>query len=416
MKDKNIEDIMNNIGKEAVPPDVYRTGEQMSREFAESLEKQSEHHILFTRIASSRITRLAAAAAIIAGVFIWVSQLGGSGIAWADVVNSVERAMVLSYRLRTSISGFDEAGPTETESIVYNSRQYGIRADAYMNGKVVSSSYMNPDRKVLITVVPETKMYMQMPLTSGQLDEYYQKNDPRHILRKCVSGDYTQLGRDKINGVEVEGIEVNNPAFMQGAFENVVIRVWADVETEFPVRVKVDGVAGSDVRIKIVMEDFKLVDELGPDYFKPNIPADYTMMGVPEGADSSSEERAVDALRGFAKITGGVYPSSLAIATAMSEAGKALKESGRDQNDEQEVKRMMSNLMNVPAACTFYTELIRNNEEVEYYGDVVTADDADAVLLRWRVSEDRYRVIFGDLSSADVSSEELAELEGSQKQ
>ena len=179
MKDKNIEDIMNNIGKGTVPPEVYRMGEQMSQEFTESLEQQPQagHHVLFSQILSSKITRLAAAAAIILCAFIWISQLNGSGIAWAEVVDNIERAMVLSYRLRTSISGFDETGPTESESIVYNSRQYGIRVDAYMNGKIVSSSYMNPDRKILITVVPQTKMYMQMPLVGGQLDEYYQKND-----------------------------------------------------------------------------------------------------------------------------------------------------------------------------------------------------------------------------------------------
>jgi hypothetical protein len=164
--------------------------------------------------------------------------------------------------------------------------------------------------------------------------------------------------------------------------------------------------------MKIVMEQFELVPELETNYFKPNIPADYTLMTGIEGTDSkTSEEKAIQGLRAFAEITYGKYPSSLAIATAMTEAGKALKESGRDPNDEEEVNRMMSNMMSIPTTCAFYAELVTENKDAAYYGDKVTAEDADSVLMRWKVSESQYRVIFGDLRTEDVTAEELAELE-----
>jgi hypothetical protein len=35
----------------------------------------------------------------------------------------------------------------------------------------------------------------------------------------------------------------------------------------------------------------------------------------------------------------------------------------------------------------------------------------EAVLLRWKISDDQYRVIFGDLSAMNVTAEQLAELE-----
>ena len=37
--------------------------------------------------------------------------------------------------------------------------------------------------------------------------------------------------------------------------------------------------------------------------------------------------------------------------------------------------------------------------------------DADRVLLRWKLSDKEYRVIFGDLHAETVSPERLAELE-----
>ena len=50
-------------------------------------------------------------------------------------------------------------------------------------------------------------------------------------------------------------------------------------------------------------------------------------------------------------------------------------------------------------------------KEAVYYGDSVTSENPEAVLLRWKVSDDEYRVIFGDLSVGNATAEELAELE-----
>ena len=37
--------------------------------------------------------------------------------------------------------------------------------------------------------------------------------------------------------------------------------------------------------------------------------------------------------------------------------------------------------------------------------------DIESSLLRWKISEDEYRVLFGDLRIEDVSAEDLIELE-----
>ena len=51
------------------------------------------------------------------------------------------------------------------------------------------------------------------------------------------------------------------------------------------------------------------------------------------------------------------------------------------------------------------------SKDVAYYGDKVTAENPELVLMRWKVSDGIYRVIFADLSAADFTSQELAELE-----
>jgi len=59
----------------------------------------------------------------------------------------------------------------------------------------------------------------------------------------------------------------------------------------------------------------------------------------------------------------------------------------------------------------FYGQLVREDKDVVYHGEIVTAKDTIAPLLRWKISDDEYRVIFGDLHIENVSKEELAELE-----
>jgi hypothetical protein len=59
----------------------------------------------------------------------------------------------------------------------------------------------------------------------------------------------------------------------------------------------------------------------------------------------------------------------------------------------------------------FYMTLVQDKKEPVYYGQSVGPDDVEKVLLRWKVSENEYRVIFGDLSARDVSADELALLE-----
>ena len=59
----------------------------------------------------------------------------------------------------------------------------------------------------------------------------------------------------------------------------------------------------------------------------------------------------------------------------------------------------------------FYAQLIREDKDVAYYGKLVNSEDMDKPLMRWKVSDDEYRVIFGDLSIENVDKAQLAELE-----
>ena len=67
--------------------------------------------------------------------------------------------------------------------------------------------------------------------------------------------------------------------------------------------------------------------------------------------------------------------------------------------------------VNLKYGAQYAARLETESKEPMYYGQTVTAADTDKVLLRWKLDDGTYRVIFGDLRIEDVSPPRLAELE-----
>ena len=59
----------------------------------------------------------------------------------------------------------------------------------------------------------------------------------------------------------------------------------------------------------------------------------------------------------------------------------------------------------------FYVGLVQQKKDPAYYGKTVTPEDANKVLLRWKISDNKYRVIYGDLHAETVTAKKLTELE-----
>jgi len=160
----------------------------------------------------------------------------------------------------------------------------------------------------------------------------------------------------------------------------------------------------------MVIDDFQWNVDLDPALFVPDIPADYTSQ---ELSLTANEGTAINGLRLFAELTDGRYPSNLALLTLMKEITEELtKKYGIKIIVKQD--EYTSALTDTLKAATFYAQLVAEGKEAVYYGDSVTAENPEAVLLRWKVSDGVYRIIFGDLTTSDVTAEELAELEALQ--
>ena len=59
----------------------------------------------------------------------------------------------------------------------------------------------------------------------------------------------------------------------------------------------------------------------------------------------------------------------------------------------------------------FYKNLIQKEKEVVFYSESFDSGESDSILMHWKLSDDKYRVIFGDLHAETVNAEKLIKLQ-----
>jgi outer membrane lipoprotein-sorting protein len=392
----------------------------------------------------SPITKLAVAAVItiaaITGVSMWRST--GSGVVLADVLAQVQQITAYMYQMTLTISG---KGPTgqpmnqNMEATILFAQDNGMKLTMGTvdpnSGKIVGAeTYLLPREKAIYSIMPEQKMYMRMDLDDTLLErERQQNNDPGEMLKQILACKYESLGRSRINGVEVEGFETTDPNYLGGVMGAVDVKIWIDVKTQLPVQSEMDMQMG-EMKIHGLVHNFQWNYPVSADTFKPVIPADYTAMpGGPVKAPAMNEEGAIEGLKILADRTGR-YPEKLDLASVMGQmakigdansvsrsedeaAAKKMFESGVSKEEaikeitKNAAKKTLDIMLPVESTALFYMTLVKDKKDPMYYGNVVTPQDATQVLMRWKVSDNQYRVIFGNLSAQTVDAATLAELE-----
>jgi hypothetical protein len=422
MEKNNIEDILKSIGTEDIPADIRQIAEQTSMDFTETLaqSRPPRHHVLFEYLAKSRITKLAAAAVIVVGILFATNIIGNGSVAWGEVLDNIHKVGAFTYRMKLNIVGMiGEKENLELEVEGWISEENGIRTNTYTKGKLRSKGYLSISDQVAITLIPDQKKYLRMRLT----DELFEKlqgefYDPRKLLEEFMKYDYKKLGRSTIDGIEVEGIECRDPKIAKGVSAeiagemvgNVVARLWADIENDLPVRLQIEVFSKDGEKIfDMVTYRYQWDIKIDASEFEPDIPDDYKLVADVEL--SADEQSVIEGLGFFAEYVGGKYPSEMSAMTMGRELRAGLLATfGGDPpwppkpGDEKRV-------FGLEMAIRFCAGLVMEDKDFAYYGSKVTTEFHHAVLMRWKIEDGKYRIIFADLTMRDVSSGELAQLE-----
>ena len=95
--------------------------------------------------------------------------------------------------------------------------------------------------------------------------------------------------------------------------------------------------------------------------------------------------------------------------------GQSPADGGIYQNGKLLIKYCLGGISadrsNVLTAKSRYEYLAQRVKDVVYYGDSIDPQDSNVVLMQWKLSDGRYRVVFGDLREETVSAEELIRLQ-----
>jgi outer membrane lipoprotein-sorting protein len=394
-------------------------------------------------IMKSPITKLAAAAVIVISVLGVINLFVGTGssVALADVLQKVEQVQAFIYKMKMNMTGNMQPGmpmgEQQIEAVMTISTEYGMKIDMDMNTVVNGAGqkmrqlmYVLPNEGKIYMIMPEQKQYMQMEFDESMLAKIRkQSNDPRDMLKQILNSKYTDIGKSEIDGVEVEGFQTTDPVFAGGMMEDVNAILWVDRTTELPVRTEMNMKMNEQTQMKVELYDYQWDAQVNADEFKPIIPQDYTTI-LPGGykMPSASEDGAIEGLRFCEKLLGR-YPQKIDMMNLMNEIVaikdinnpteavlKLREELKADMNnlpDEEKARKILDIMRPVQSLGMFHMTLVQDKKEPAYYGESVTPGDANKVLLRWKVSDNEYRVVFGDLGAETVTADELAELEAS---
>jgi outer membrane lipoprotein-sorting protein len=414
-------------------------------------------------IMKSPITRIAAAAVILiaclTGVFLLRST--GSGIALADVVERIEQVKACRCRMDATIKMQDTDEKPISQATLLIADAFGSKMIIDVNHPLIGQSivqeiYVLLPENTITTLMPNEKKYSELEFDEARFDSWRQQSDPRTLIKRILEFEHTNLGRSTINGLEVEGFQTTDPSGPMGQAET---KIWIDVVTKFPVRMEVRKSGPDDKSVCLTFHDFQWDVPVDAAQFKPVIPDDYEpgqpmmqiMLQKEPAADEEAakdreaeekeramraqmaskmlvmsekavidEQAALKGLKLFAKL-GSRYPETIDMPDLFGDLARLIKGDGpstkvfretiQNLTDEELMNYKLEVVMSVRGLGMFYQTLVRDNKEPAYYGQSVTPEDADQVLMRWKVSESQYRVIFSNLHAETVTADVLAELE-----
>jgi len=434
-----IEHVVKKMSFKAGPEmdkDLWSETSKARNEFHKTILAPSRRNI-WRIIMKSPITKLATAAVVIIACVIGLSlwRTTGSGIALADVIARIEQVKAYRSQWNAKITGEDPNKPysSETRGTDLISQEYGEvykskQLDPNGGESTDNEYYRSPDMKTMIIIWPKQKKYRRTEFDDVFAEEMRRtENDPHRLVKKILACKYESMGRATIDGIEVEGFQTTDPNWV-GNSKNILevdVKMWVDVKTRLPVRFDFTTAyfdqMGDKMSMHLVIHDFQWDVPVDAAEFEPVIPDDYTGMVVKYPAHIT-EETAIQGLKVLVELLG-KYPEIITNINDVDEtvlrlaeksetpAAMRLKEEIKGLTEGEIIIKLADFRMPIRGLARFANVLQEDKKDPAYYGKTVTPKDADKVLMRWKLSDNEYRVIYGDLHAETVTLEKLSELE-----
>lgn len=256
---------------------------------------------IWRTIMQSKATRYSAAAVVtLAAALVLLSPFGTSrngSIVLADVAEKVSGMgnSVLTGRRTIWYQGQEEPC-LEADATAYVSSQHGYMEQQWdADGNLTHRAYFLKDPRRFVLVVPPEKRYLELPVSEDIFNRLTTVLTPSGMLNHITSSPHTELGREHLGSLEVEGFETRDHQLfaVPGALrlllpvDSLTARLWINADSSLPARIDIDFTTKRNVlagfkklRAEFRVQNIQWNAELPEGIFNPNIPADYTRIDL----------------------------------------------------------------------------------------------------------------------------------------
>jgi hypothetical protein len=351
-------------------------------------------------IMNKTMTKVAAAAAIIAIVVVGMHYLGvspdGAGVVWADVLRNMEASQTVIFTLD---------GEEYHENECYWGKgtvkiKEPIRRFDGIKGRRSKYGQSGEETVIDMTDLSQQNRFVTLyPLKKCADTADSHGYNPTLLTYDGLKKDFhnetgENLGEMEINGRKAVGFRIVK--------DNKEITVWVDPDTALPIQIESKANDGTEtLTLTNITFDVKLDDQL----FDMTVPDDYLAMNmsteeftIPFGL---TEKHLVEGLKIAAGHRGGKFPTYFGRGRPGQEAiDKFLEE-------QSHIVAPIEDDFAIMLATEFFVRLPKGSEW-QYVGEDVKLGDAKKPVCWWKLPDSKtYRVIYGDLSIRDVEPSDL---------
>ena len=210
-----------------------------SRESSFSCRYMGTHRSIWRFIMESKVTKYSAAAVIILALTLvlfgpfWAP--GNGNVVLAEVrqrVNGIETMVIRGTKTFTRPGDPDtvfelDGIRCEFDLVKYFSLQHGLVEEGYVGDELIYRFTFNRPKQQTLLLIPPHKKYVMAPTTDMQM-RLLENGTPKGIINLLMEGEHRKLGLDKIDGVEAEVFEFEDPV----TFKELAPKAFFDIQNK----------------------------------------------------------------------------------------------------------------------------------------------------------------------------------------
>ena len=369
-------------------------------------ETSMKQRILFGSTATAALVMIA----------LWAASSTKPAFALEEVAKNIREAKSYSADMIMEVSLVREPGkpPVTDKSTgrLYWLAPGSVRMEfvpgEFHGGSATVSIF--PKDRAGITFDHTKKSYRTEPPRRGQSSPMMMIN----ALGSYSKAADRELGNKDVGGKRAHGFAIAakkvDPSGPDGNVE-----VWVDSDSGFPVELIFDF-KRSMPPLALRFVNFRWNADLDPKLFDLSPPEGYADATPKPDSPDIQAAKIAEALKLYAELSGGHYPRVKIVYGDVTRdemlklagfQGQPTIEQLRDEKYQNYLK-----ITKAVAGLATANAILRDNDDAAYHGISVGPNDKDKVLLRWKLEDGKYQVMYGDLRTETLTAEKLRAAEG----